>query len=174
VTSPVETDVLIVGTGPAGASAAVFLSTLGVPNVVVTKFRWTANTPRAHITNQRTMEILRDVGLQAEVEAKATPNELMGDTVFCTSLAGEELARLHTWGTHPRRFADYRLASPTLHNDTPQDILEPILCRRRGRARLPGPVRHRVPLARSRTPTASRRRSADRVTARRTRSARST
>ncbi len=127
VTSPVETDVLIVGTGPAGASAAVFLSTLGIPNVVVTKFRWTANTPRAHITNQRTMEIMRDVGLQAEIEAKATPNELMGDTVFCTSLAGEELARLHTWGTHPRRFADYRLASPTLHNDTPQDLLEPIL-----------------------------------------------
>jgi 2,4-dichlorophenol 6-monooxygenase len=127
VTSPIETDVLIVGSGPAGASAAVFLSTYAVQNTVVTKYRWTANTPRAHITNQRTMEIMRDVGLQAEIEAKATPNQLMGDTVFCTSLAGEELARLHTWGTHPRRFADYRLASATLHNDTPQDILEPIL-----------------------------------------------
>ena len=125
--SPIETDVLIVGSGPAGASAAVFLSTYGVQNTVVTKYRWTANTPRAHITNQRTMEIMRDVGLQTEIEAKATPNQLMGDTVFCTSLAGEELARLHTWGTHPRRFADYRLASATLHNDTPQDILEPIL-----------------------------------------------
>ncbi|MEA2382993.1 MAG: 2,4-dichlorophenol 6-monooxygenase [Solirubrobacteraceae bacterium] len=127
MTSSVETDVLIVGSGPAGASAAVFLSTYGVENMVVTKFRWTANTPRAHITNQRTMEIMRDVGLQDEIEAKGTPNELMGDTVFCTSLAGDELARLHTWGTHPRRFADYRLASPTLHNDTPQTLLEPIL-----------------------------------------------
>jgi 2,4-dichlorophenol 6-monooxygenase len=127
VSSAIETDVLIVGSGPAGASAAVFLSTYGVDNTVVTKYRWTANTPRAHITNQRTMEIMRDVGLQAEIEAKAVPNELMGDTVFCTSLAGDELARLHTWGTHPRRFADYRLASPTLHNDTPQDLLEPIL-----------------------------------------------
>ncbi|HWT23274.1 MAG TPA: FAD-dependent monooxygenase [Solirubrobacteraceae bacterium] len=124
---PIETDVLIVGSGPAGASAAVFLSTYGVDNMVVTKYRWTANSPRAHITNQRTMEIMRDVGLQAEIEAKAVPNDLMGDTVFCTSLAGDELARLHTWGTHPRRFADYRLASPVLHNDTPQDILEPIL-----------------------------------------------
>ncbi len=127
MSSAIETDVLIVGSGPAGASAAVFLSTYGVDNTVVTKYRWTANTPRAHITNQRTMEIMRDVGLQAEIEAKAVPNELMGDTVFCTSLAGDELARLHTWGTHPRRFADYRLASPTLHNDTPQDLLEPIL-----------------------------------------------
>jgi 2,4-dichlorophenol 6-monooxygenase len=127
VSSPIETDVLIVGSGPAGGSSAVFLSTYGVDNIVVTKYRWTANTPRAHITNQRTMEIMRDVGLQTEIEARAVPHELMGDTVFCTSLAGDELARLHTWGTHPRRFADYRLASPVLHNDTPQDILEPIL-----------------------------------------------
>src|SRR3954465_15699626 len=127
MSSLIETDVLIVGSGPAGASAAVFLSTHGVDNVVVPKYLWTANTPRAHITNQRTMEIMRDAGLQAEIEAKAVPHEFMGNTVFCTSLAGDELARLQTWGTHPRRFAAYRLASPVLHNDTPQDILEPIL-----------------------------------------------
>ena len=32
----VTTDVLIVGSGPAGASAALFLSTLGVDNIMVT------------------------------------------------------------------------------------------------------------------------------------------
>ncbi|MCL2420144.1 MAG: FAD-dependent monooxygenase, partial [Conexibacteraceae bacterium] len=62
-----ETDVLIVGSGPAGGSSALFLSTLGIENVCVTKYRWTANTPRAHITNQRTMEILRDVGVEQDV-----------------------------------------------------------------------------------------------------------
>ena len=51
----------------------------------------------------------------------------MGDTVFCTSLAGDELARLHTWGTHPQRLADYTLASPCIHYDLPQDIFEPII-----------------------------------------------
>ena len=60
----VTTDVLIVGSGPAGASAALFLSTLGVDNIMVTKYRWTANTPRAHITNQRSMEIFRDMGIE--------------------------------------------------------------------------------------------------------------
>ena len=59
----ITTDVLIVGSGPAGASAALFLSSLGVDNIMITKYRWTANTPRAHITNQRTMEIFRQHGL---------------------------------------------------------------------------------------------------------------
>jgi 2,4-dichlorophenol 6-monooxygenase len=129
VSAPIETEVLIVGSGPAGGSAAVMLSTYGIENLVVTKYGWTANTPRAHITNQRALEIMRDLGLQEQCERDGTPNELMGDTVFCTSLAGDELARLHTWGTHPSRLADYTLASPCLHIDLPQTYFEPILVR---------------------------------------------
>ena len=123
----IETEVLIVGAGPAGLASALFLSEHGVENVLVEKYGWTAHTPRAHITNQRTMEILRDVGLEKDVIEKGVPQELMGDTVFCASLAGEELARLHTWGTHPLRKADYDLASPSRHCDIPQTLMEPIL-----------------------------------------------
>ena len=53
----VETDVLIVGSGPAGGAAALALSTLGVRNIMITKYRWIMNTPRAHITNQRAMDL---------------------------------------------------------------------------------------------------------------------
>lgn len=123
----IETDVLIIGSGPGGGSAALFLSKYGVKNMVLTKHSWTAPTPRAHITNQRTMEILRDVGVENDVIEKATPQELMGNNVFCLSLAGEEFARLRTWGTHPQRMADYTLASPSRICDCPQTFMEPIL-----------------------------------------------
>lgn len=128
-TTTVDTDVLVVGSGPAGAAAALLLSTLGVPNIMITKYRWTANTPRAHITNQRAMEIFRDLGIEDQVLADATPHHLVGDTVFCTSIAGEEIGRIHTWGTSPGRESDYRLASPCLTVDIPQTYLEPILVR---------------------------------------------
>ena len=126
-TNVVHTDVLIVGSGPAGSSAALFLSSLGIPNIMITKYRWTANTPRAHITNQRTMEIFRDMGIEDQVLADATPHEMIGDTVFCTSIAGEEIGRILSWGNHPARHADYELASPSLNCDIPQTYLEPIL-----------------------------------------------
>ena len=123
----IETDVLIVGSGPAGSAAALALSTYGVRAMVVTKYRWLADTPCAHITNQRTMEVLRDLGIEREVADKSSPQELMGNNIFCTSLAGEEIGRLHSWGTHPNRLADYTLSSPTRICDCPQTLLEPIL-----------------------------------------------
>ncbi len=123
----IETDVLIIGSGPAGGSAALFLSTYGVENMVLTKYRWTANTPRAHITNQRTMEIFRDMGVEADVVEKSSPQELMSNNVFSTSLVAEEFGRLRAWGTHPSRMADYTLASPSRICDCPQTLLEPIL-----------------------------------------------
>ena len=123
----IETDVLIVGSGPAGAAAAALLATYGIKPLVITKWNWTCRTPRAHITNQRAMEVFRDLGIEDDVIEKRAEQSLLGNNVFCTSLAGEELGRLLTWGNHPQRKADYTLASPTTICDVPQNLLEPIL-----------------------------------------------
>ena len=124
-----DSDVLVVGTGPMGATTALALATYGVRVHVVNRYNWTANTPRAHITNQRAVEVLRDFGLEEEARREATPWEWMGDTLFTTSLAGAEIARLRTWGTGEERSTDYLTASPSALLDLPQDKMEPLLVR---------------------------------------------
>ena len=122
-------DVLVVGTGPAGATTALALATYGATVHMINKRNWLADTPRAHITNQRAMEVLRDLGVEGEVKDVATPWEFMGDTMFTTSVVGEEIARLRTWGTGDSRLGDYLQASPCGMLDVPQTVMEPILVR---------------------------------------------
>ena len=93
----ITTDVLIIGTGPAGSATAALLASYGLEPMVINRYRWLANTPRAHITNQRAVEVLRDLGVEADTRREATPWEWMGDTLFTTSLAGPEIARLPNW-----------------------------------------------------------------------------
>jgi 2,4-dichlorophenol 6-monooxygenase len=138
----IATDVLIIGTGPAGSTTAALLSGYGIRNMAVNRYRWLANTPRAHITNQRTMEVLRDLGQDVESEAYmfATEQDLMGENIFCESLAGEEIGRMKSWGNHPLSRAEHLMSSPCRMNDLPQTFMEPLLfktaCARGTQARM--------------------------------------
>ncbi len=138
----ITTDVLVIGTGPAGSATAALLSSYGIETMVVNRYRWLANTPRAHITNQRTMEVLRDLGKDVEAEAylHATEQDLMGENVFCESLAGEEIGRMKSWGKHPLSRAEHQLSSPSHMNDLPQTFMEPLLystaCKRGAQGRM--------------------------------------
>jgi 2,4-dichlorophenol 6-monooxygenase len=127
MTAKVETDVLIVGAGPAGASSAVFLGKHGIANMVISRHRSTAVTPRAHITNQRTMEAMRDVGLERQCMERASPPEFIENSIWLRTMAGEEIARVYAWGNDPLRKGDYEAASPCKMCDLPQNVLEPIL-----------------------------------------------
>src|SRR5260370_7271846 len=123
----IETDVLVVGAGPAGASSAVFLGNHGIRNLVISRHRCTSETPRAHMTNQRALEALRDAGLEPACRAVATPSRYIEHTFWLRTMVGEEIGRIHAWGNDPARLGDYASASPCSMCDLPQTELEPIL-----------------------------------------------
>ncbi|KAF4611368.1 hypothetical protein G7Y89_g15645 [Cudoniella acicularis] len=126
-TTVIETDLLIIGAGPAGASLACFLAQHGLKGIMLAATPSTADTPRAHITNMAALECLRDIGLEEECMKVAVTGECMQHTRWCRSMAGEEFARIYSWGNDPVRMGDYDAASPCKHVDIPQTVLEPIL-----------------------------------------------
>ena len=125
--STVEVPVLIVGAGPAGLALSAALSRYGVRHLLVERHPGTAHTPRAHIINQRTVEILRHLGISDRFHAVATPQHQMASNLWVTTLAGLEVARSETWGTSAERAADYSAASPEPMANCPQTVLEPML-----------------------------------------------
>ncbi|KAK1758585.1 FAD binding domain-containing protein [Echria macrotheca] len=126
----IKTDLLIVGAGPAGAALACFLASHGRTGIMISAAPGCAETPRAHITNMAALECLRDIGLDKQCVEAASPGHNMAHTRWCHSMAGEEYARLYSWGNDPKRQGDYDAASPCDHVDLPQTELEPILTRR--------------------------------------------
>jgi 2,4-dichlorophenol 6-monooxygenase len=123
----VDVPVTVIGAGPAGLTTSLLLSKYGIRHALIEKYPTMAHTPRAHIVNQRTVEILRDLGLEDDFRDLAMPWDLMTNTVWHTSLNGLELARRQSWGTAPSRRADYRESSPCEMANCGQHLLEPML-----------------------------------------------
>jgi len=85
----IQTDVLVVGAGPAGLRASCLLARLGVDSLALTKYG-TANAPRAHITNQRAVEILRVKGQAsaAKREGRGTGEGVVASYIHANDKVG--------------------------------------------------------------------------------------
>lgn len=69
----VETEVLVVGAGPVGVTLGLLLADLGVSTMVIDKRTTVSVLPRARGLNARGAEILRMVGVEADVIRRALP-----------------------------------------------------------------------------------------------------
>ncbi|GAA3265657.1 FAD-dependent oxidoreductase [Dactylosporangium vinaceum] len=88
------TDVVIVGGGPVGLSAALCLAARGLRSVVVEERATAARHPRATMVNARTMEIFRQLGLADAVRRAGAPIETMPRVSFLGSFSGAEIGTI--------------------------------------------------------------------------------
>lgn len=89
MSAPLKTDVLVVGAGGCGLTLSIFLTDLGVDFVTVERNTELANLPKAHYLNQRTMEILRQHGVEDDIRALGTPPDNMSRAMWLTTLGGD-------------------------------------------------------------------------------------
>jgi 2-polyprenyl-6-methoxyphenol hydroxylase-like FAD-dependent oxidoreductase len=115
--------VLIVGGSLVGLTTAMLLGHHGVPSLAVERHAGTAIHPRAGHFQLRTMELLRQLGLEARVREKALETySPTGGIIAVDSLAGRELA------TYVKELNEgVEGFSPTVRVFINQDALEPIL-----------------------------------------------
>ncbi|KAJ5263382.1 hypothetical protein N7478_010987 [Penicillium angulare] len=116
---PYDIDVLIIGAGPVGMLLAYQLDRLGISCIIAERNLETTKWPKMDLTNCRSMEILRVLGLADEyrAQAEAVSSDANFNSVFVTSLSGEgrlladwkitsvneqrEYIRTHNDGTQP-------------------------------------------------------------------------
>ena len=88
-----QTPVLIAGAGPVGMTLAFDLAFRGVACVIVEKNHTTTSHPKMDITNGRSMELFRRIGLSDRLREVAVPPDHPFDVSWITSLNGYELHR---------------------------------------------------------------------------------
>lgn len=122
--------VLIVGAGPSGATMALLLAHYGIRSVLVDRRSEPSAHPAAHVISTRTVEILRQLGLEYELRRLGTPLHHLRDIVYSTTVAGAELGRITLLDPESDEARHLEAISPTRAVNLPQNLLETLLWER--------------------------------------------
>ena len=105
----IKTNVLVVGAGPSGMTAALALARFGISCTMIDRRECNLQEPRAHALNSRTLEIFSALGIDIEdLKAVATPVEESCWVRFTDTLSGGEYGKL----PYERMHADENLPTP--------------------------------------------------------------
>jgi len=112
----VEVPVLVVGGGPVGLSVAIGLQARGIRVLLIERKQTTTQHPKMDITNGRSMEHFRRIGIAERIRDIAVSREHSMDVVWVSRLSEWELARF--------RYPNYydALASIQAKNDGSQPL----------------------------------------------------
>lgn len=126
-----DTSVLIVGGGPVGLTLALTFAKFGVRCSVVERATDTTRHPKMDITNGRSMEIFRMLGVADAIYDAAVPAHICHDVSWVTSLVGHEIYRFRYPGPAEARQNYKQLNDGTLAMEPDvrisQLVVEPLL-----------------------------------------------
>ncbi|MDP9083665.1 MAG: FAD-dependent monooxygenase [Pseudomonadota bacterium] len=115
-----ETPVAIAGGGPVGMTLALELARCGISSVLAERNATTTRHPKMDITNARSMELFRRLGLSPALRKAAVPEEDNFDVSWVTTMTGHELHRFRYPSVTELR------AHIQAHNDGSQPVEPPM------------------------------------------------
>jgi len=119
-----DIDVLIVGAGPVGISAAMLLHKMGHSVRIIDRREGPQRAPAAHVINARTFEVWRQIGVNVDhLRSIAQGPQAAGQVHWVTKLGGEVLGSL----PYERQGDEMLAFTPTPLRNLAQHILEPLL-----------------------------------------------
>lgn len=124
MTAQSDIDVLIVGAGPVGISAAMLLHKMGHSVRIIDRREGPQRAPAAHVINARTFEVWRQIGVNVDhLRSIAQDPQAAGQVHWVTKLGGTVLGSL----PYERQGDEMLAFTPTPLRNLAQHVLEPLL-----------------------------------------------
>lgn len=122
-----KTDVLITGGGPSGMIAAIYLSKLGIPNILIERRQEIQSHPKAHELSARSIEILSSLGIPiAKLVKEASDHETASNILFCNTI-NDVIGQINLQDRNIKYKYDQHLASSIPYLNISQTEFEKIL-----------------------------------------------